>query len=62
MYLEVWIDHTKKEDVLKRLKEVCDEVHEVFYDYDLIVRVSNISEKDLLEIDGVKRVKRHYNC
>lgn len=62
MYFEVWIDQTKKREVIERLREVCDEVHEVFYDYDVIVRVSGMEEKDLLEIEGVKRVRRHYNC
>jgi hypothetical protein len=62
MYLEVWIDQTKKGEIIKRLREICDEVHEVFYDYDVIVRVSGIGEEGLLEIEGVKRVRRHYNC
>lgn len=62
MYFEVWIDQTKKREVIERLREVCDEVHEVFYDYDVIVRVLGMEEKDLLEIEGVKRVRRHYNC
>jgi len=61
-YFEVWIDQTKKAEVIKKLKEICEEVHEVFYDYDVIVRVSEMEEKDLLKIDGVKRVRRHYNC
>ena len=59
MYLEVWIDRTKRDEIIKMLREVCDEVHEVFYDYDLIVRVSN--EEDVM-IEGVKRVRSHYNC
>jgi hypothetical protein len=59
MYFEVWVDLMKKERVLNKLREVCDEVHEVFYDYHYIVKVSN---EDLLKIDGVKRYKRHYNC
>jgi len=62
MYLEVWIDQTRKGEVIEKLREICDEVHEVFYDYDVIVRVSGIEEKDLLEIEGMKRVRRHYNC
>uniref|UniRef100_A0A7C3M9F2 Uncharacterized protein n=1 Tax=Archaeoglobus fulgidus TaxID=2234 RepID=A0A7C3M9F2_ARCFL len=61
-YFEVWVDQTKKAEVIKKLKEICEEVHEVFYDYDVIVRVSEMEEKDLLKIDGVKRVRRHYNC
>ena len=61
-YFEVWVDQTKKAEVIKKLKEICEEVHEVFYDYDVIVRVSEMEEKDLLKIDGVRRVRRHYNC
>ena len=61
-YFEVWVDQIKKAEVIKKLKEICEEVHEVFYDYDVIVRVSEMEEKDLLKIDGVKRVRRHYNC
>lgn len=61
-YFEVWVDQTKKAEVIKKLKEICEEVHEVFYDYDVIVRVSEMEEKDLLKIDGVKRVRKHYNC
>gem|GEM_PF-1501052 len=48
-YFEVWIDQTKKAEVIKKLKEICEEVHEVFYDYDVIVRVSEMEEKDLLK-------------
>ncbi len=50
-----------KEKVAERLREVCDEVHEVFYDYDFIVKF-NGKEEDLLKVEGVKRVRRHYNC
>jgi hypothetical protein len=59
MYFEVWIDLSKKEEVVKRLKEVCEEVHEVFYDYQFIVRVK---DEKMLEMDGVLRYRRHYNC
>ncbi|MBO8180330.1 MAG: hypothetical protein H0Z19_07615 [Archaeoglobus sp.] len=45
MYFEVWIDQTKKREVIERLREVCDEVHEVFYDYDVIVRVLGMEGK-----------------
>ncbi len=38
MYFGVWIDRLKKNEVLEKLKDLCDEVHEVFYDYDFIVR------------------------
>jgi hypothetical protein len=59
MYFEVWIDLSKKRDVLEKLKKICDEVHEVFYDYQLIVRVNDAKK---LEMDGVLRYKSHYNC
>lgn len=62
MYLEVWIDHTKREEVVRKLRKICDEVHEVFYDYDYIVRISKASKEDILGIDGVKKIKGHYNC
>lgn len=61
MYFEIWIDRLKKTEVLEKLKESCDEVHEIFYDYDFIVR-SKLNEEDLLKIDGVKSVRKHYNC
>ncbi|AIG98531.1 MULTISPECIES: hypothetical protein [Archaeoglobus] len=61
MYLEVWVNHLEREKALEKLKEICEEVHEVFYDYDYIVRYSG-SEEDLLKVEGVKRVRRHYNC
>ena len=59
MYFEVWIDLSKKGDVMKRLEKVCDEIYEVFYDYQLIVRVE---DESLLNFDGVLRYRRHYNC
>ncbi|AGK61067.1 hypothetical protein Asulf_01066 [Archaeoglobus sulfaticallidus PM70-1] len=59
MYYEVWVDLIKKDSVLKKLQEICDEVHGVFYDYHFIVRVS---DEDVLKIDGVKRYRRHYDC
>ncbi len=59
MYFEVWIDLDKKEEVLKKLLDVCDEVHEVFYDYQFIVKVNDESS---LAIDGVRRFRRHYDC
>jgi hypothetical protein len=59
MYFEVWIDLDKKEKVLRKLLEVCEEVHEVFYDYQFIVRVS---DEKLLEIEGVRQYRKHYNC
>jgi hypothetical protein len=59
MYYEVWVNPLKKDEVLKKLRQVCDEVHEVFYDYHFIVR---IDDEKLLNIEGVKRYRRHYNC
>jgi len=60
MYFEVWVDQMEKEKVRRRLMEICEEVHEVFYDYDFIVKFSGKEEK--LMIDGVKKVRRHYTC
>ena len=60
MYLEVWVDRSRREEVIKKLKELCEEVHEVFYDYDFIVKSE--SKEMLLGIDGVKSVREHYNC
>ena len=48
--LKEWIDRLKK-----------NEVHEVFYDYDFIVKFK-LKEEDLLNIDRVKSVRIHYNC
>jgi hypothetical protein len=59
MYFEVWIDLSKREEVLKKLRDICDEVHEVFYDYQLIVR---IDDEQKLEMDGILRYRKHYNC
>lgn len=58
-YYEVWIDLARKEEVERRLREVCREVHEAFYDYHFIVEAED--EKDL-SLEGVIRVRRHYNC
>ncbi|RLI79841.1 hypothetical protein DRP05_02535 [Archaeoglobales archaeon] len=59
MYFEIWIDLSRKGEVEEKLRELCDEVHEVFYDYHYIVRVKD--EKSL-SVEGVKRYRRHYNC
>jgi len=58
-YYEVWIDLSRKEEVERRLREVCREVHEAFCDYHFIVEAED--EKDL-SLEGVIRVRRHYNC
>ncbi len=60
MYFEVWIDLSKKGDVLKKLREKFYEVYEVFYDYHFIVNAE--SEDEILKVDGVKYVRKHYNC
>jgi hypothetical protein len=59
MYYEVWIDPSKKEEVERKLRERCDEVYEVFYDYHYIVRVS---DEKKLNFEGVRFYRRHYNC
>ncbi len=60
MYFEVWIDLTKKDDTLKKLREKFCEVYEVFYDYHFIVNAE--SQDEILAVDGVKYVRKHYNC
>ena len=59
MYFEVWIDTSMKREVEKKLRNACDEVYEVFYDYHYIVKVK---DENVLNIKGVKRYRRHYNC
>ncbi len=59
MYFEVWLDASRKDEVLRKLREICDEVHEIFYDYDCIVRVS---DENVLRMNGVKKYRRHYDC
>ncbi len=61
MYLEIWVDPTKREAILKELNKICDEIHEVHYDYDFIVRTSR-SERDIQNLEGVKKVRKHYDC
>ncbi|WP_456477632.1 hypothetical protein [Geoglobus ahangari] len=60
MYFEVWIDLSRKEEVEKALRERFIEVYEAFYDYHYIVNAN--SESELMNIDGVKLVRRHYDC
>ncbi|NOY10666.1 MAG: hypothetical protein GXO67_00970 [Archaeoglobi archaeon] len=60
MYFEVWIDLSRKEEVEKALRERFIEVYEAFYDYHYIVNAN--SESELTSIDGVKLVRRHYDC
>lgn len=59
MYFEVWIDQSRKEEVITKLRKICKEVWEVYYNYDLIVRVE---DENLLRIDGVLFYRRHYRC
>ncbi len=59
MYLEVWIDRSRGKEIVEKLREVCEEVWEVYYNYDLIVKVKS---EDVLKIDGVLFYKRHYRC
>ncbi|AKG91764.1 hypothetical protein GAH_00908 [Geoglobus ahangari] len=60
MYFEIWIDLSRKEEVEKALRERFIEVYEAFYDYHYIVNAN--SESELMSIDGVKLVRRHYDC
>ncbi|RLI73744.1 hypothetical protein DRO97_06900 [Archaeoglobales archaeon] len=59
MYFEVWVELAKKDEVEKRLRKACKEVYEVFYDYQYIVRVD---DENVLNIEGIKKYRRHYNC
>lgn len=59
MYFEVWVDRMRKNDVELSLKEVCQEVHEVNYDYHFIVKVS---DSTLLNLNGIKKYREHYKC
>ncbi len=60
MYFEVWVDLSRKDDILKNLRGKFYEVHEVFYDYHFIVNAE--SQDEILAVDGVKYVRKHYNC
>lgn len=59
MYYEVWVDKFRRKEVEQKLSEVCLEIHEVFYDYQYVV---DVSDESFLEIDGVKKYKKHYDC
>lgn len=41
------------------LRQVCAEVHEVSYDYQYIV---DASDESVLNFDGIKKYKKHYDC
>ncbi|MEM2176010.1 MAG: hypothetical protein QXN34_01605 [Archaeoglobaceae archaeon] len=59
MYFELWIERARKDEIIDKLRKICDEVWEIYYNYDLIVRVSDESK---LKIEGVLSYKRHYKC
>ncbi len=59
MYFELWIDSSKREDVIRKLRSLCEEVWEVSGSYDLIVRADS---EEKVKIDGVLRWRRHYTC
>ncbi|MDI9642899.1 MAG: hypothetical protein QXU17_02590 [Archaeoglobaceae archaeon] len=59
MYLELWIDRSRREEIIEKLKAICEEVWEVYYNYDLIVKVEDESK---VKIDGVLSYRRHYKC
>ena len=60
MYFELTVDQVKKEEIKKKLLEICEEVYEVSPNYDFLVRVE--SEDVLKSVEGIKRIRRHYNC
>ena len=60
MYFEVWIDLSRREEIERTLKERFVEVYEAFYDYHYIINAE--SEDELKDIEGVKFVRRHYDC
>ncbi|MEM0089081.1 MAG: hypothetical protein QXD49_00145 [Archaeoglobaceae archaeon] len=59
MYFELWIDRSRSKEIIEKLRKVCEEVWEVYYNYDLIVKVKS---DEVLKIDGVLFYKRHYRC
>jgi len=59
MYLELWIDNTRREEIIRKLREICIELWEVSGNYDLIVRVE---DEEKVKIDGVLAIRRHYKC
>lgn len=59
MYLELWIDSSRKQEIIEKLREICEEVWEVYCNYDLIVKVEDESK---VKIDGVLCYRRHYKC
>ncbi len=59
MYFELWVDKSRREEIKAKLMKIFDEVYDVFYDYDFIVRADD--EEKLREIDGIK-FREHYKC
>ncbi len=59
MYFEIWVDKSRREEIKAKLMKIFDEVYDVFYDYDFIVRADD--EEKLREIDGIK-FREHYKC
>lgn len=59
MYFEVWIDKARKKEIVEKLREVCEEVWEFYYNYDLIVKAE---DENKLKINGVLAYKTHYKC
>lgn len=55
MYFEVWIDTSMKREVEKELRNACDEVYEVFYDYNYIVKVK---DEKRFEYQGCEKVQK----
>jgi len=41
MYFEIWVELDRKKEVERKLREICDEVYEVFYDYHYIVKIED---------------------
>ncbi|ADC66424.1 integrase catalytic region [Ferroglobus placidus DSM 10642] len=60
MYFELTVDPVKREEIKDKLLEICEEVYEVSPNYDFLVRVD--SEEKLKNIEGIKKIRRHYNC
>ncbi|MFW6127685.1 MAG: hypothetical protein ACOC6M_00735 [Halobacteriota archaeon] len=59
MYFEIWVDKFRSKEVENVLRQVCAEVHEVSYDYQYIV---DASDESVLNFDGIKKYKKHYDC
>lgn len=49
----------RKKELEESLQKVCEEVHEVSYDYHYIVKVS---DESVLNFKGIKKYRKHYKC